>query len=132
MILRIDNPISLNPIFRLEKYLGHSRETFQSMLIRAVADQDSVVLVDKADGVVRGYMFASIERIDDSPCVFIHLTYARPDARGVAQGLLGHVTKMARSLGIQHIYMTTKRSPKAFDRAYGFKFHRYLMRKEVI
>ena len=90
-----------------------------------------LLTVDEYD-VIKGYLYASIERFDGARVVFIQSCYIDSKADKYAgMDLLKAIEEWALEKDCKWIYMLTKRDHKPFKRKYKFKEVGTVMRKEI-
>ena len=124
------------PIFALTDGLD---ESFEDSITAAMAAPDSWVHVGLIDGVVVGFIWATLEdmlvRAGGSKIGFIRLVYTDPPARGVGVGhqMLEVVMEDLRKLGVRHfdaIAGPGQRDTKNFFEGHEFAARSLIMHHE--
>ena len=132
MVIKADNPILIGPILKLAENIGDVQlDELKSMLAESMTRKDSMVCVEKKDGIVRGYMLGSIERINGTDCVFIQSCYVEPNSNGVCFELLNRFKHWALENNIRMLYFMTQRNAEAFERKYKFEYCGTMLKKEL-
>ena len=125
--------VERKPIWALTDGLD---ERFDMSLFHAISADESWVLVGEIDGVIVGFVWATIEpmldRADGERIGRMRLIYTEPEARGVGVGHLMLETVMAdmRSLGIRFFDAPVgpgQRETKNFFEAHGFAARSIIM-----
>jgi GNAT superfamily N-acetyltransferase len=121
-----DEQVAKKPIWALTDALDHR---FDLSLHRAMQADESWVVVGEIDGVIVGFLWATIEdmldRADGDRIGRIRLIYTEPDARGVGVGheMLEAAFGILRPLGIRYFDAPVgpgQRATKNFFEAHGF------------
>jgi hypothetical protein len=115
----------------VKKFLTVPVDVFENMLIDGMAKKDSLILVDRKEKDVRGFLFATIEGMDGEDVVFIHLSYVDPKFFKIGNELLARVRLWAKEKRKNWIYMMTDRNIQGFERRYGFRFYTHILRRRV-
>jgi len=132
MILQMDNILFIPKVVALVKnFLTIPVGKFEDMVLNAMSNKDSLLLIDKKDDILRGFLFATIEGMDGEDVVFIHLSYVDPKLFKIGNELLARVKLWAKEHKTNWIYMMTDRNIKGFQKKYGFKFYTHILRRRV-
>jgi L-amino acid N-acyltransferase YncA len=125
--------IERKPIWALTDGLD---ERFDMSLFHAISADESFVLVGEIDGVVVGFLWATVEpmlnRAGGSRLGRIRLIYTEPEARGVGVGHLMLETALTelRTIDIHHFDAPVgpgQRAAKNFFEAHGFAARSIIM-----
>jgi len=125
--------IERKPIWALTDGLD---ERFDMSLFHAISEADSWVVVGEIDGVIVGFLWATIEpmleRAEGKRLGRIRLIYTEPEARGVGVGHLMLETVLAdlRDAGVHHFDAPVgpgQRETKNFFEAHGFAARSIIM-----
>jgi len=135
MILEVTTPLTIPKILEMARKMPHLPvKALEDMLIRGMASEKSKILVDDKEGVLRGFMYASIEHFDGQPVVFIQASYIKSDLDGakyIGHEFISRMRAWAKESQIEYLYMMTPRNPKGYTRKYKFEFYTYVMRRRV-
>lgn len=133
MILELDNILLIPRITELMKeILPVSVNTFENMIVDAMASKKALILIDKKDEEIRGFVFATIEQMEAEDIVFIQISYIRPEYPKIGFELLARVRTWAKKMEIKNwIYMITPRDIKGFEKKYKFRFYGRLLRRRI-
>jgi GNAT superfamily N-acetyltransferase len=124
------------PIWALTDGLDLS---FEDSVERALAADESWVLVGLIDGVIVGFLWATLEdmlsRAEGARIGFIRLVYTEPEARGVGVGhqMLETIMDQLRTMGIRHFDATAgpgQRATKNFFEGHEFAARSLIMHHE--
>lgn len=111
-------------------------ERFDLSLFHAIERQDSFVLVGELEGVIVGFLWATVEpmleRADGAQIGRIRLIYTEPEARGVGIGheMLEAAQTQLRARGISHFDAPVgpgQREAKNFFEGHGFAARSIIM-----
>lgn len=131
-----DEQTAKKPIWALTDGLDLS---FEDSIRTALRADESWVLVGLIDGVIVGFLWATLEnmlsRAEGARIGFIRLVYTEPDARGVGVGhhMLETIMDQLRSLGIRHFDATAgpgQRATKNFFEGHEFAARSLIMHHE--
>lgn len=132
MILEVDNPLLIPQILKLAENIPETPlDKLKDMLLSAVDDREAKILIEKKDEDIRGFIFATIEKVDGERAAFIQSCYITPDMQGIGHELLTRIRTWAKENNLQNIYMMTKRDYKSFMRKYHFEFCYFILKKGV-
>ena len=132
MIIKIDNPVLIPEILKLAvKDDKFKIDSLRSMLNDALTRKDSLILIEKKDDVVRGFLFATIEFFQGEDSVFIQGCYVEQDAPQAGHELLAHVRNWGSNLGKEFIYFMTQRESGAWEKKYKFKVVSHVLKRRV-
>jgi GNAT superfamily N-acetyltransferase len=124
------------PIWALTDGLDLS---FEDSVERAIDADESWVLVGLIDGVIVGFLWATLEdmlaRAEGARIGFIRLVYTEPEARGVGVGhqMLETIMDQLRTMGIRHFDATAgpgQRATKNFFEGHEFAARSLIMHHE--
>ncbi len=132
MILEITNAFQLPRIFEMaDKIPNVKRETVEIMLTKALNRKDAHIIADVQNDEYVGFIYASIENLDNYDVVFIHLSYVKPGLFNSGHELLARLIIWSKSLGIKSLMASTRRSVKGFEHKYKFNYFSTLIRREI-
>lgn len=135
MIIHVEGPLPYFP-----KILSMSTgvknvdgETLRPLLYETMKREDGLILVSVKDGVVGGFIIATVENWQGEDVVFIQLCVINPDHLEKYTGftLLAEVRLFAKDKGLKTIMMSTPRSPKGYMRKYKFSLEGYILKRSV-
>lgn len=132
MIQEITIPFLLKDVFALAHNIPDTTpEKFKDMVLERLAEKDSVVIVEKKDQEIRGFLFCTTDRFNGGLAYVIQFAYVKPDAYNAGAELMARACQLAKGLGLKDIYMMTSRKPEAFERKYKFEQFRYILKRSV-
>ena len=134
MIIRTHNREYIPQIIALSKNIEKNCEdaVLLQCLEKGITSLSHIVLINiDTDDVITDYGYGKLSTFENEPCLYIHSLYINPKNKQVGDMLLFELNKYAGEHDAKNIYALTYRNPKAFERAYGFKFECYVIKKEV-
>ncbi len=132
MILRLTHPLIIPQLVDMAKVVpGTPIEVMKRLLVGAVYDENSRVFVDKQDGVVKGFIYGSIERREGEPVVYVQFCVVLPTERYTCPELLSRMEAWARERKIKNIVFVTRRNWRAYARKYRFSFDGTILKRSV-
>jgi len=103
----------------------------EKMLIGGINSPNTKIFVEEKEDDIRGFMFVSIEGFDGQDACFVQVCAVKPTEENIVFEMLHRVKLWAKEKNVEYIYFITKRSPKAFERKYHFKYYGTVLRKRV-
>lgn len=134
MILPFDNPLLIPKLIKLaEEVPDTPLNKLKRFMFLTLNKPDTKAYVDSHDGVIRGFIYASIEEFDGEKCVFIQFCVIKPceEDKYIGFELLTKMKSWAQENKITQIYFSTSRDPKAFIRKYHFEFHSTILKLDL-
>ncbi len=133
MIIRLTHPLLIPKLVDMAKVVpGAPIEHMADVLIEAVYDEKgSRIFVDEKDGVVKGFIYGSLEHWQGEPVVYVQLCVVLPTERYSCHELLARIEAWARENKIKHIIFVTMRNWKAYARKYHFAFDGTVLKRSV-
>ena len=126
MILEFDNPLLIPKLIKLAEEVPNTPlDKLRRFMFLTLNRPNTKAYVDSQDGVIRGFIYASIEEFCGDDCIFIQFCVIKPcnDDKYIGFELLNKMKVWAREKGINDIYFSTTRNPEAFIRKYHFELH---------
>lgn len=123
MITAVTDPQYISQILELAKRaLPNQWQGLEPKLYKALNSPDDIILADVENGVLLGYLLASVIIWTGEKAILI-VSCAAEKGRiplSMQKEILTRLEEGARSEGIKKILGFTRRNPRAFER-YGFK-----------
>jgi N-acetylglutamate synthase-like GNAT family acetyltransferase len=133
MIYQLRNVLLIPKILDLAKALDTDPKALETALIRSLGRKDAILFVDEKDGVLDGFILATVEEFESKDAAFIQSCVVQPttNEKNVCHELLARVRRWAADQGITEMYFMTKRNHKAFQRKYNFRYHATVLKRRV-
>lgn len=134
MILLFDNPLLIPKLIKLAEVVPNTPlEKLRKFMFLTINKPGTRAYVDMHDGVIRGFIYASIEEFDGEGCVFIQFCVVKPcdNEKNIGFELLDKMKQWAKENNISQIYLSTARDPKGFIRKYHFEFYSSILRLDL-
>lgn len=133
MIYAARNIFLIPKILALAKVLETDPAALETVLIRSLGRKDAILYVDEKEGVLNGFILATVEEFEGADAAFIQSCVIKPDGneKNVGHELLTRVRRWAAEQKVSDIYFMTRRNPKAFQRKYNFRYHSTVLKRRV-
>lgn len=134
MIYRIKNALLLPKILQLARALPEPNlPALEAIIIKGIGRDDAALFVDEKDGEVNGFIFATVEEFEGEPAAFIQASVIKPknNQENIGHELLARVRSWGRDCGLKMLYMMTRRSARAYERKYNFKYHMTVLKRSL-
>lgn len=133
MIYALKNVLLIPKILELSKVLDTDPQALSNVLIKSLGRKDAALYVDEKDGVLDGFILATIEEFDGKDAAFIQSCVIKPEGneKNIGHELLTRIRRWAAEQGATEIYFMTRRNPQAFQRKYNFRYHATVLKRRV-
>lgn len=132
MIQEIRNPFQLPSIFALSKHIPDiTPERFKDVVLQRLAEEDSTFIVERHEGLIRAFVFCTVDRFQGSHAYVIQYAYCDPHAFNAGAEVFARACAIAKERGLKDIYMMTTRKPDGFMRKYKFELDRYVLKRSI-
>lgn len=133
MILQADNIVLLAQVVKkAEQILENPTLTeLRRLMFAALQSPKSIILVEKKDNEVRGFLVANIENVFDETAVFIKSVWFVPGKINILIEMVNKVRDWTKDKGLNSVYVLSNTNDRdnflkcKFDNAYC------IMKKEV-
>ena len=134
MIYQLKELVAIEPILDLIKkrqdIFKIPIKKISDYLYGAVADKESIVLIDEKNKEIRGVLYGSIEQWNGEYVLFIHLCVVDPEQKNTTFEFLSRLNKWGKEKGLKKMIFSTER-PKGFIRKYKFKQIGVVLSKQI-
>ncbi|MFH1318319.1 MAG: hypothetical protein ABIH71_04835 [Candidatus Omnitrophota bacterium] len=134
MITIFDNPLMIPKLIKLAEEVPNTPlDKLKKFMFATLNKPNTKAYIDIHDGVIRGFMYASIEEWDGDKCVFIQFCVLKPceEDKYICFEMLTKMKLWAKQNDITQIYFATQRNPEAFCRKYKFEFHSTILKLDI-
>lgn len=134
MVMEFTNLLFIPKLVKLAEEVPNTpTEKLKHFMFMTLNQPNTKAYMDMRDGIINGFIYASIEEFAGERCVFIQFCIVKPNANE-KYTVFEMLTKMklwALDNNITQIYFGTERDPKAWERKYHFKLHSYIMKLDL-
>jgi hypothetical protein len=134
MILPFDNPLLIPKLIEMAKEVPNTPlDKLQKFMFRTINTPNTKIYYDVHDGIIRGFIYGTIESFDGDTCVFVQFCVVKPceHDKYVCFELLTKMKLWAKENKITQIYFATSRNPEAFIRKYHFEFNSTILKLDL-
>jgi N-acetylglutamate synthase-like GNAT family acetyltransferase len=134
MIIEFDNPLLIPKLIKLAEAVPNTPlEKLKRFMFLTINKPNSKAYVDIHDGVIRGFIYASLEEFDGESCVFIQFCVIKPceEEKHIGFELLTKMKLWAQENKVTQIYFSTARNPAAFVRKYHFEHYGSILKLDL-
>lgn len=134
MIYQITNALLIPKILQLARVIPDTNlKALENMIINGIGRKDSILLVDEKADEVNGFIFATVEELEGESVVFIQTCVNKPtnNEENVVHELLAKVRAWGRKQGLKQCFFMTRRSARAYERKYGFRYHTTVLKRSL-
>lgn len=134
MIYKLDNALLIPKVLTLARALPDPNlPALEGMIIKGIGRKDAALFVDEKAEEVNGFIFATVEEFEGEDAVFIQASVIKPNNNheNVGHELLARVRAWGRARGLKQCYFMTRRSARAYERKYGFRYHTTVLKRSL-
>lgn len=133
MIYALKNVLLIPKVLELAKTLDTDPKTLETVLIRSLGRKDAALFVYEKDGVLDGFILATIEEFEGRDAGYIQSCVIRPtvNEKNVGHELLSRIRRWVAEQGASEFYFMTRRNHKAFQRKYNLRFHATVLKGRI-
>jgi N-acetylglutamate synthase-like GNAT family acetyltransferase len=129
-----DNPLFIPKLIKLAEEVPNTPlDKLKRFMFLTLNQPNTKSYMDMHDGVIRGFIYASIEEFEGDRCVFIQFCVLKPcqEDKYIGFELLTKMKLWAKENKITQIYFSTARNPEAFIRKYHFEFYSTILKLDL-
>jgi N-acetylglutamate synthase-like GNAT family acetyltransferase len=135
MITIFDNPLQIPKLVKLAEVVPNTPvEKLRKFMFATINKPGTKAYISiQHDGVINGFIYASIEEFDAEKCVFIQFCVIKPCEleKNIGFELLTKMKLWAKENKIDQIYFMTERDPKGFIKKYHFRHYGSVLKLEL-
>jgi len=134
MVLTFDNPLLIPKLIKLaEQVPGTPLNKLKKFMFNSLNRPNAKAYMDMHDGVIKGFIYSTIEEFDGEKCVFIQFCVLKPCAEDKYIGfdMLNKIKLWAKENNITQIYFSTARDIRPFIKKYHFKFYSSILKLDL-